>query len=80
MNNSGRVVQSDGLKKSRAQKFNRRTPAAKWNARTIDALQKELRKDPEINLAGLLTPKYSQNLESLKSIQTPGNVKSLSTQ
>ncbi|KAF4772736.1 hypothetical protein HER10_EVM0008955 [Colletotrichum scovillei] len=44
-----------------------RTPAARYNRKILHALELAIKKDPEADLAGLLTSKYTDSLQSFKS-------------
>ncbi|KAJ9133158.1 APH-domain-containing protein [Pleurostoma richardsiae] len=51
----------------RVNKANCRTFAAKWNRGVLEELQKALARDPELDLATLLSPSYSAKLQSYKA-------------
>lgn len=43
-----------------------RTPAARYNRKILHALELAIKRDPEADLAGLLTSKYTDSLQSFK--------------
>lgn len=51
---------------NRVVKFNRRTPAAKWNRRMLHMLSLALERDPEADLLSAMPEPYSRTLVSLR--------------
>ncbi|KAI5865516.1 kinase-like domain-containing protein [Durotheca rogersii] len=60
------VASASRPSKSRVNKANRKTYAARWNMKILSGLQAALTKDPEADLAALLPSTYSEQLRSCK--------------
>ena len=59
-------LMSNPVSKNRVNKANPKTPAAKWNRDMLRWLGEAVKKDPEVDIASLLSKNYSDKLKLLK--------------